>query len=202
MPAANSFVTAEKEGGKGSSRASFANEEGNHKWYGLYQGSYGVPGHQQSLFIPGASTSAGHTRSSTSSSREVVIDNSSFIPGHQHSFVYTRSLAIPCLYQVIGDSLFIPGRSELFTPVAVVWGALLWPKYSRGAIPWPLHVWRLGEHDPRLWDDSGQRVSSNCPGSGMSTTVGGHSARRRAAASGRAASMASRVSGRAARSSG
>ena len=56
---------------------------------------------------------------------------------HQHSFVYTRSLAIPCLYQVIGNSLFIPGRSELFTPVAAGWGALLWPEHSRGAIPGP-----------------------------------------------------------------
>ena len=65
-----------------------------------------------------------------------------------------------------------------------------------------LREWRLGERDPRLWDDSGQRVSSNCPGSGMSTTVGGRSARRRAAASGRAASMASRVSGRAAHGGG
>ena len=82
VPSANSLVTAEKEGGKGSSRASFANEEGESKRYGLYQGSYEVPGHQQSLFIPGASTSAGHTRSSTSSSREVVINIPSFIPGH------------------------------------------------------------------------------------------------------------------------
>ena len=40
------------------------------------------------------------------------------------------------------------------------------------------------------------------PGSGMSTTVGGRSPRFKAAASGRAASMASRVSGRAARGSG
>ena len=69
------------------------------------------------------------------------------IPGHQRlpavkwssTFLCLyRSLAIPCLYQVIGDSLVIPGRSKLFTPVAVVWGVLLWPKYSRGAIPGPL----------------------------------------------------------------
>ena len=88
-----------RKGGKGSSRASFANEEGEPNWYGLYQGSYEVPSHQQSLFIPEASTSAGHTRSSTSSSREVVIDIPLFIPGHERFLVYTRSLAIPCLYQ-------------------------------------------------------------------------------------------------------
>ena len=88
-----------RKGGKGSSRASFANEEGESKWYGLYQGSYEVPSHQQSLFIPGASTSAGHTRSSTSSSRKVVINIPLFIPGHGRFLVYTRSLAIPCLYQ-------------------------------------------------------------------------------------------------------
>ena len=107
-----------RKGGKGSSRASFANEEGESKWYGLYQGSYEVPSHQQSLFIPGASTSAGHTRSSTSSSREVVINIPLFIPGHWLFLVYTR-------------------RSELFTPVAAVWRALLGPKHSRGAIPGP-----------------------------------------------------------------
>ena len=113
------FDTAEKDGGKGSSRASFANEEGDHKRYGLYQGSYGVFGHQQSLFIPGASTSAGYTRSLTSSAAK-------------------WSSTIPRLYQVINDPLFIPGRSKLFTPVTAVWGALLRPVHSRGALSGPL----------------------------------------------------------------
>ena len=130
VPAANSLVTAEKEGGeRGVVGRPLPTKRGNHKWYGLYQGSYEVPGHQQSLFIPGASTSAGHTRSSTSSSREVVINV--FQP-------LKWSSTFLCLYQVIGDSLFIPGRSELFTPVAAVWGALLGPKHSRGAILGPL----------------------------------------------------------------
>ena len=44
---------------------------------------------------------------------------------------------IPCLYQVIGDSFVYTRRSELFTPVAAVWRALLGPKHSRGAIPGP-----------------------------------------------------------------
>ena len=44
---------------------------------------------------------------------------------------------IPCLYQVIGDSVAYTRRSELLTPVAVVWRALLGPEYSRGAIPGP-----------------------------------------------------------------
>ena len=60
-----------------------------------------------------------------------------FLPlsGHRQFFVYNRSSTILRLYQAISDSLFIPGRSELFTPVAVVWGALLRPIHSRGAIP-------------------------------------------------------------------
>ena len=63
-----------------------------------------------------------------------------FLPlsGHRQFFVYTRSSTILRLYQVISDSLFIPGRSELFTPVAAVWGALLRPVHSRGAISGPL----------------------------------------------------------------
>ena len=62
-----------------------------------------------------------------------------FLPlsGHRQFFVYTRSSTIFRLYQVISDSLFIPGRSNLFTPVATVWGALLRPVHSRGAIPGP-----------------------------------------------------------------
>ena len=44
---------------------------------------------------------------------------------------------IPCLYQVIGDSSAYTRRSELLTPVAVVWRALLGLEHSRGAIPGP-----------------------------------------------------------------
>ena len=58
--------------------------------------------------------------------------------GHQQSFIYTRSSTILRLYQVISDLLFIPGGSGLFTPLAAVWGALLRPMHSRGAIPGPL----------------------------------------------------------------
>ena len=123
-----------------------------------------------------------------------------FILGHRQFFVYTRSSAI---------SSFIPGHQRFLV-------------YTRGEASyshqWPrcgerflgrytpderflgrLRVWRLGERDPRFWDDSGQRVSSSRPVSGMSKTVGGRSARLRAAASGGAASTSSRVSGRAAR---
>ena len=62
---------------------------GDHNRYELYQSSYGLLGHQQSLFIPGPSTSAGYTRSSTSSAAK-------------------WSSIIPCLYQVINYPLFIP----------------------------------------------------------------------------------------------
>ena len=44
---------------------------------------------------------------------------------------------IPCLYKVIGDSVIYTRRSELLTPVAVVWRALLGPEDSRGGIPGP-----------------------------------------------------------------
>ena len=66
-----------------------------------------------------------------------VINVFQSLSGHQQFFIYTRSSTILRLYQVISDSLFIPGRSELFTPVAAVWGVLLWPVYSRGAVPGP-----------------------------------------------------------------
>ena len=96
VPPASFFDTAEKEGGKVSSRASFANEEGITSGMGYTRAATGFQVIKQSLFILGTSTSAGYTRSWTSSCRQVVIDNSSFIPGHQLSFVYTRSSAIPC----------------------------------------------------------------------------------------------------------
>ena len=62
-----------------------------------------------------------------------------------------------------------------------------------------LRGWHRGGRDPRLWGDSGQRVVSSRPDSGMSKPVGGHSARLTAAASGGAASISSLVSGQAAR---
>ena len=65
-----------------------------------------------------------------------------------------------------------------------------------------LREWRLGERDPRCCEGPGKRFPVVRPGSGMSTTLGGCSRRSKAAASGRAASMASRVSGQAARGSG
>ena len=94
----------------------------------------------------------GYTRAAT---RFQVINNPCLYQGHRHllgkpglqrllagirhtdSSVYSRSSVIPCLYQVIGDSFVYTRRSELFTPVAVVWGALLEHKHSRGAIPGP-----------------------------------------------------------------
>ena len=128
VPAANFFVTAEKEGGRGVVGRPLPTKRGITSGMNytraptgfqvisnpcLYQGHrhlLGIPGHQRLPAVKWSSTIP------------------HFIPGHQHSSV---------LYQVIGDSLFIPGRSGLFTPVAVVWGALLRPKYSRGAIPGP-----------------------------------------------------------------
>ena len=89
-----------KRRGEGSSRASFADQEG-------------------------ITSCMGYTRSSTSSCLyqgtdicrvDQVIRVLLFILGHRQFFVYTRSSAIPCLYQVINDSLFILGRSELFIP--------------------------------------------------------------------------------------
>ena len=56
----------------------------------------------------------------------------------------------------------------------------------------------VGKCDPRGCNGPGRRVPPICPGSGMSTTVGGRSPRRNAAASGGAASMLSVMSGRAA----
>ena len=116
-----------RKGGRGSSRASFAKEEG------------------------GNPSGIGYTRAAT---RFQVNNNPCLYQGHRHllgkpglqhlagvrhtdSSVYSRSSVIPCLYQVIGDSFVYTRRSELFTPVAVVWRALLGPEYSRGAIPGP-----------------------------------------------------------------
>ena len=64
----------------------------------------------------------------------------SFIPGHQRLLVYTRSSTSSCLYQVIQRFLVHTRGSELFTPVAGVWWALLGPVQCRWAVPGPF-VW-------------------------------------------------------------
>ena len=101
------------------------------------------------------------------------------IPGHQRLLVYTRGEASYSHEWPLCGERFL----GWYTPDERFLGRL--------------RVWRLGKCDPRFWNDSGQRLSSNRPVSGMSKTVGGHSARLRAAASGGAASTSSRMSGRA-----
>ena len=194
VPAASFFDTAEKEGEKGSSRASFANEVGITSGMGYTRAATGFQvinnpclyqWHQHLLGIPGHQHLPGVKWSLTILRLYQVINNPSFIPGHQRFLVYTREKqAIHTSGRAVGGGRFF----GLYTPEERFLGHL--------------RVWRLGELDPRLWDDSGQRVSSNRPVSGMSTMVGGHSARCKAAASGRAASISSRVSGRAACGSG
>ena len=114
----SSVYTAKKEGGKGVvGRPLPTRRESRAVWV--------TPGHQRLLV---------YTRAPTS--RQVdqvirvfqVINTSSFMPGHQRFLVYTRSSTIPCLYQ---------GRSELFTPVAVVWGVLLRLVNLRRAVSGP-----------------------------------------------------------------
>ena len=127
-----------------------------------------------------------------------------FLPlsGHRQFLVYTRSSTFLHLYQVISDSLFIPGEAS-YSHQWPLCGECFFGLYTpEERFLGRLCVWRLNEHDPRLWDDSGQRFSSNRPVSGMSTMARGRSVWCRAAASGRAASISSRVSGRAAHSSG
>ena len=99
VPATSFFDTAEKEGGKGSSRASFANEEGITSGMGytraatgfqvinnpcLYQGHrhlLGRPGHQRLLAVKWTSTIL---------RLYYAINYLLFIPGHQRFLVYTR----------------------------------------------------------------------------------------------------------------
>ena len=159
-----------------------------------------------------SSTSSVYTRSSTSSCLyqgidicrvDQVISILLFILGHRQFFVYTRSSAISSF--ILGHERFLDyTRGEASY-------SQQWPRCGERFLGrytpderflGRLHVWRLGELDPRFWDDSGQRVPSSRPVSGMSKTVGGRSARLRAAASGGAASNFSRVSGRAASGSG
>ena len=191
--AANSFHTAEKERGEPGILYRLT---ASHELLGSHQGIHGVPsipGHQQTFVYTGGVDIcwvhqvinvllllSGHQQSS-------------LIPGRQQSFVYTRSSAISCLYQ--GEASYShqwPSCGErflgLYTPEERFLGRL--------------REWRLGERNPRLWDDSGQLVSSSRSVSGMYMIVGGRSARLRAAASGGAASHSSSVSGRAARGCG
>ena len=190
--AANSFRTAEKERGESGILYRLT---ARHELLGSHQCIHGVPsipGHQQSfVYTRGIDICWVHQ------AINVLLplsghQQSSFIPGRQQSFVYTKSSAISCLYQgEAGYSHQWPRCGERFL--------CLYTPEERFLCR--LHEWRLGERDPRLWDDSGQRVSSSRLVSGMSTIVGGRSARLRAAASGGAASNSSRVSGRAARGS-
>ena len=92
-PATSFFCTAEKEGGKGSSWTSFANEEG-------------------------ITSCMGYTRVSTGFH---VIDNPCLYQGHQHLqgtpghqrlLAVKWSLTILCLYQVINNPLFMPGHQR------------------------------------------------------------------------------------------
>ena len=126
--AAYFFDTAEKEGGKGSGRASFANEEGITSGMGYTRAATGF------LVIDNRCLYQGHRHLLSTPGHQRLL----LLSGHQQFLVFTRSSTILCLYQVISDSLYIPGRSKLFTPVAAVWGALLWPVHSREAISGPL----------------------------------------------------------------
>ena len=129
-----------------------------------------IPGHQRLLFIPGHQRPLVYTRSST-------------------SFVYTRACS---------ESLLIPGEASYSHQWPGCGGRFLGRYNADEQFLGRLREWRLGEHDPRLWDGSGRRVVSSRPVSGMSKAVGGHSALLMAAASGGAASISSRVSGQAA----
>ena len=122
------FDTAEKEGGKGSSWASFANEEGITSGMSYTSAATGF------LVIDNPCLYQGHRHLLSTRGHQHLL----LLSGHRQFLVYTRSSTILCLYQVISDSLFIPGRTELFTPVAAVWGALLRPEHSRGAVSGPL----------------------------------------------------------------
>ena len=131
-----------------------------------------IPGHNVSCLYQVKGWFLGYTRSS---------EDFLLIPGHQRiSCLYQGHQRISCLYQV-KRAIHTSGRYN-----------------AEERFLGRLREWRLGEHDPRLWDGSGRRVVSSHPASGMSTTVGGRSARLTAAASGRAASSSILVSGQAA----
>ena len=121
-----------------------------------------------------------------------------FISGHQRPLVYTRSSTSFVYTRASSDSLLIPGEANYSHQWPGCGGRFLGRYNADERFLGRLREWRLGERDPRLWDGTGQRVVSSRPVSGMSKTVGGRSARLMAAASGRAASNSSRVSGQAA----
>ena len=139
-----------------------------------------IPGHQRLLFIPG---------------HQQLL----FIPGHQRPLVYTRSSTSSVYTRSSSDSLLIPGEARYSHQWPGCGGRFLGRYNADERFLGRLREWRLGERDPRLGDDSGWRVVSSRPVSGMSTTVGGHSARLTAAASGGVASNSIRVSEQAAR---
>ena len=191
--AAIPWITAEKEGGKGSSRASFANEEGE------IQVIWGKPGqiHESrsstilvysrgidicwanqvlNVFLPG-----------------LVMWIPLFISGHRRFLVYTRSLVIP---------LLIPGEVSYSHQWPWCGERFLGLNTPEERFLGRLQDWHLGELDPRCWEGPELRVFPAGPVSAMSNTVEGCSARLKAAASGGAALITSRVSGRAARGSG
>ena len=189
----NSFHTAEKERGEPGILYRLT---ARHELLGSHQGIHGVPS------IPGCQQSFVYTGGIDISWVHQVINvllplsghqQSSYIPGRQQSFVYTRSSAISCLYQ---------GEASYSHQWPRCWERFLGLYTPEERFLGRLREWRLGERDRYLWDDSGQRVSSSRPVSGMSTIVGGCSAWLRATASGGAASNSSRVSGRAALGSG
>ena len=122
-----------------------------------------------------------------------------FIPGHQRPFVYTRSSTSFVYTRASSDSLLIPGEASYSHQWPGCGGRFLGRYNAEERFLGRLPEWRLGEHDPRLWDGSGWQVVSSRPVSGMSKTVGGRSAQLMAAASGGAVSKSSRVSGQAAR---
>ena len=116
---------------------------------------------------------------------------------HQRLLAGVFVIQSSCLYQ---SSVFIPG--EAYSHQWPRCGERFLGRYTpeerfRGR----LREWCLGEHNPRCCEGPGKRCTVVRTGFGMSTTIGGRSRRSKAAASGRAASMASCVSGRAARGS-
>ena len=149
-----------------------------------------------------------YTRTAT---RVWVIDNPCLYQGHQHllgkpglqrllagarhvdSSVYSRSPVIP---------LLIPGEVSYSHQWPWCGERFLGLNTPEERFLGRLQDWRLGERDPRCWEGPGQRVSTTGTASKMPNTVGGRSARLKAAASGWAASINSHVSGRAARGSG
>ena len=104
-------------------------------------------------FLSHSQNSGGIVRCPLPTKRESLFP--SFIPDHQRplvytrsstSSVYTRSSTSSCLYQVINIFRLYQGiqrflaytrGSELCTPVAGVWWALLGPVWCRRAVPGP-----------------------------------------------------------------